>query len=169
MLPTRVLIFIFCLVEAGCVTQKTTTTSQAGRYSEDLSVWRPNAEISSDSGKSMTQDDINKKTFVEARYTINKPLDNVLDSINNIHRERKFVDGFTIQIYSGLNREDALTAKKELTTALPEIESQVQYNQPNFRVKAGKYYNHLEAQKDFTAIRKYFPAAILIPDKISIE
>jgi uncharacterized protein YebE (UPF0316 family) len=53
------------------------------------------------------------KAFVEPTvYTVNKQLDAVLDSIDRINLTRKFVEGFTIQVYSGLKREDALNVRK---------------------------------------------------------
>lgn len=163
----RFLYFLIVLL-AGCKSYQSTTTTQTGKYTEDLSSLRPKAEGTLDSATS-TQQVIKKTTYVEPKYNVNKQLDNVLDSINRINLNRKFVDGFTIQVYSGLDREAALDAKKSLATSLPDLESEVHYNQPNFRVKAGKYFNRLEAQKDFIAIKKVFPSAIVIPDKIEIN
>ena len=78
------------------------------------------------------------------------------------------VDGYTIQVYSGVKREDALNVKKKLTQSLPDLESDVEYRQPNFRVRTGKYFNRLEAQKDYLAVKRHFPNAIVIPDRIGI-
>jgi hypothetical protein len=93
----------------------------------------------------------------------------VLDSIDRYNTSRKFIDGFTIQIYSGLKREDALRAKKNLSLSLPDIESEVEYSQPNFRVKAGRYFNRLDVQRDYILVKKHFPTAIVIPDKVTIN
>ncbi|HEX5172062.1 MAG TPA: hypothetical protein VFW11_22945 [Cyclobacteriaceae bacterium] len=160
-------IYVFITLLVGCKPYQSTTTTQAGKYSEDLSSLRPKIQSPADSVSNSQP--IKKTTYVEPRYNVNRQLDNVLDSINHINLNRKVVDGFTIQVYSGLDREAALNAKKSLTTSLPDLESEVQYNQPNFRVKAGKYFNRLDAQKDFIAIKKVFPSAIVIPDKIEIN
>lgn len=165
---TKRFLYIFIALLAGCKSYQSTTTTQAGKYAEDLSSLRPKAVEPVDSVVS-TQQTVKKTTYVEPKYNVNKQLDNVLDSINRINLNRKFVDGFTIQVYSGLDREAALNAKKSLATSLPDLESEVHYNQPNFRVKAGKYFNRLDAQKDFIAIKKVFPSAIVIPDKIEIN
>lgn len=110
-----------------------------------------------------------QKLYVEPQHTVNKQLDAVLDSIDRINLVRKFVEGFTIQVYSGLNREEALNAKKQLTTSIPSLESDLQYTQPNFRVKTGKYFTRLEAERDYEQVKRYFPAAIVVPEKISIN
>jgi hypothetical protein len=114
--------------------------------------------------------DVRQRTgIVEPKYTVNKTIDPILDSIDRINLRRNFIDGFTIQVYSGLNREDALNTKKQLATSLPDLESEVHYAQPNFRVKVGKYFTRLDAQKDYVEIKKHFPTAIVIPEKVAIN
>lgn len=166
-------VFVFCLALfiAGCATQKkTTTTTQTGKYSEDLSVWRPKVDAPATGNPEVTPEDSKRATaYVEPKYAVNKKLDAVLDSIDHFNLQRNFIDGFTIQIYSGLKREDALNAKKELTSSLPDLESEVHYSQPNFRVKVGKYFNRIDAQRDYVEVKKYFPTAIVIPDKVALN
>lgn len=160
------------LLLIGCAGPKktTTSTSTAGaKYSEDLSIYRPKPEAAP-TKTTTTQDNTRKQTpYVEAKYSVNKKLDAVLDSIDRINVQRNFIDGFTIQVYSGLKREEALNAKKELASTLPDIDSEVQYSQPNFRVKVGKYFSRLDAQKDYAEVKRYFPTAIIIPDKVAIN
>jgi hypothetical protein len=164
-----VILFMGVLI-LGCKPSSQTTTTQGGKYHEDLSAYRPKTEEQKQEEiKSDNVPNRDPKQYVEAQNTVTAQLHAVLDSIDRINLTKKFVDGYTIQIYSGLKREDALNAKKELTMKLPEIESVLQYVQPNFRVKAGKYLSQLDAQKDLTSIKKYFPTAILVPDKIGIN
>lgn len=108
------------------------------------------------------------KAYVEPQHTVNKQLDTVLDSIDRINLTRKFIEGYTIQVYSGL-KDEALNVKKQLTIAFPSLDSELQYLQPNYRVKTGKYFTRLEAEKDYQQVKRYFQAAILVPDKISIN
>jgi hypothetical protein len=160
------LLYIFMM---SCATPKsTTTTTQPGKYSEDLSVVRPKVEMPK-TDTTITQTDRKQTAYVEPKYTINEQLDGVLDSISSINRTQKYIDGFTIQVYSGSKREEALNIRKQITTSVPELDSEVQYVQPNFRVKAGRYLHRLDAQKDYMTLKQYFPSAIVIPDKISIN
>ena len=156
----------------GCATQKKATTASTGttKYTEDLSVWRPKIETAAP-GKDTAIELGNEKNrgLVEPKYAVNKKLDPILDSINSINLRRNFIDGFTIQVYSGLKREDALSTKKQISAELPDLESEIHYAQPNFRVKVGKYLSRIDAQKDFVAVKKYFPTAIVIPDKVEIN
>lgn len=106
---------------------------------------------------------------MEAKYAVNASLDAVLDSINEQNLAMGLVDGFTIQVYSGLKREEALNVKKQMSITLPEVEAEVQYVQPNFRVRAGKYFDRYDAQKDYQIIKKYFPNAIILPERVPID
>jgi uncharacterized protein YebE (UPF0316 family) len=94
----------------------------------------------------------------------------VLDSLDKLNQLRRYVDGFTIQIYSGPKREDALGTKAKMVKAIgDELEADIQYTQPKFRVTVGKYFTKLEAQKDLIRLKNYFSNAILIPEKILIK
>ena len=168
-------IFIYFIVVvslAGCASPKSTTVSSTHgqAYSEDLSIWRPKTETPANNNTTTNVPDTPKQTkYVEPRYAVNTKLDTVLDSIDRFNRSKQFIDGFTIQIYAGLKREDALNAKKNLASSLPDLQSEVVYAQPNFRVKVGKYYTRIDAQKDYVAVKKYFPTAIVIPGKVAIN
>jgi hypothetical protein len=166
------LLFAGLLVVISCAGPKkttSTTTATGAKYSEDLSPLRPKTE-EAPAKTAPVQDNTRKQTpYVEAKYSVNKKLDAVLDSIDRTNLQRNFIDGFTIQVYSGLKREDALNTKKELTSTLPDLESEVQYSQPNFRVKVGKYFSRLDAQKDYVEVKRHFPTAIIIPDKVAIN
>jgi hypothetical protein len=72
-------------------------------------------------------------------------------------------------VYSGIKREDALNVRKKLSQSLPELDSEVQYRQPNFRVRTGQYFTRLEAQKDYLAVKRHFPNAIVIPDRVPMQ
>jgi endo-alpha-1,4-polygalactosaminidase (GH114 family) len=96
-------------------------------------------------------------------------VDAVLDSIDRYNLVRKFVDGYTIQIYSGQNREEAMNTKKKMNEEIPELSANLQYQQPKFRVTVGKYYTKLEANPDLVRLRTSFSSAILVPEKIQIK
>jgi hypothetical protein len=171
----KIFLFIIVLAILGACSSKTTTTGTANnvdKYSEDLSVWRPKETLPADSGKNTSKaagETKKNEPLPEAKFAVNKQLDTILDSISKVNLQNGHVDGYTIQVYSGTKREEALNAKKALSTALPNLDSDVQYVQPNFRVRTGKYIDRFEAQKDYLAVKKHFPNAILIPDRISIN
>ena len=82
---------------------------------------------------------------------------------------RKFVDGYTIQIYSGQKREDAMSTTTRMNELASDLKSNIQYQQPKFRVTVGKYFTRLEAQKDLLRLKRIFSSAILVPERIMIK
>jgi hypothetical protein len=172
--PLRfILWFSLVLLIGSCkpALQSTTTGKQdAKAYFEDLSALRPplNGTANGQEGKKNNTPTRNPHQYVEPVYTVNQQVDAVLDSIDRFHLGRGYIEGYTIQIYAGIKRDEALQVKKNMLQYLPQFETEIQYNQPTFRVKTGTYFTLLEAQKDFQLIRQYFPSAILVPDKITI-
>src|SRR5690606_21864796 len=164
-------VLVLIVVFEGCKpAQKTTTSTQGGRYYEDLSGLRPKID-ETEKVDTLKQDGTTRdpKVYVEPKFTVNAQVDAVLDSIDRLHLSRKVADGCTIQMFYRTRREDALHAKKDATSRIPEMVADVQYLQPSFRVKVGRYFNRPQAQKYYENIKQWFPNAILIPDKISLN
>lgn len=159
------LLIISCLLALHCTAQR---GNRSKPYYEDLSLLRPKVSVpleTVDTTKNNTHQTIN----ITPVKTVNEKVDAVLDSISRFNLTRKFLDGYTIQIYSGQKKEDAMEAKKKMVTDVPDLISNLQYQQPKFRVTVGKYLTKLEAQKDLVRLKYHFPNAILIPEKILIK
>lgn len=148
----------------SCVAQKKSDKP----YYESLSDVRPRVTVPVDSipNTPAVTPEIKEVAFTK---TVNEKVDLVLDSIDRFNLMRRSVDGYTIQIYSGQNREEAMNIKKKMSTDLPDLTANLQYQQPKFRVTVGKYYSKLEAYQDLTKLRQNFSSAILVPEKIAIR
>lgn len=148
----------------SCVAQKNSDKP----YYESLSDVRPRVTVPVDSipNTPAVTPEIKDVAFTK---TVNEKVDLVLDSIDRFNLMRRSVDGYTIQIYSGQNREEAMNIKKKMSTDLPDLTANLQYQQPKFRVTVGKYYSKLEAYQDLTKLRQNFSSAILVPEKIAIR
>ena len=152
---------ILVLVAMSAAGQKRNTKAY---YHEDLYSLRPQfPEVVDSIPRNMGA----AKTEVVPVHTVNEKVNDVLDSINRFNVTRKLIDGYTIQIYSGQNREEAMNAKKKMLMEIPGLTGELEYNQPKFRVKVGAYYSRLEAQKDMLTLKRSFPTAILVPEKIA--
>jgi hypothetical protein len=138
-------------------------------YYEDLSVVRSRVVVTADSTMTQTKEPDKSAAAFSASHTVNAKVDFVLDSISRFNLLRRSVDGYTIQVYSGQKREDAMNARKKVSESIPDLTSTLQYQQPKFRVTIGKYYTKLEAYQDLSKVRAAFPSAILIPEKIAIR
>ncbi len=154
---------LFLLLEFSCVAQKSGKS-----YNEDLSVYRPKFLNESDTARRNTAID-SIRTTVTRTGNVNAKVDAILDSIDRFNLTKRFVDGFTLQVYAGQKREDAMNAKQKVINDAPDLTASMQYIQPKFRVTIGNYFTKLEAQKDLMRLKRIFPNAILIPEKILIR
>ena len=133
-------------------------------YTEDLKYLRVQETVApvSDAGPV-------KKPEVAATHTVNDKVNSILDSLDNFNKSKRFTDGFTIQIYSGQKKQEAMDASNALGETDLGLTADIQFVQPKFRVIVGKYYNRLEAHRDLFRLRKSFPDAIIIPEKVPIR
>jgi hypothetical protein len=138
-------------------------------YHEDLSKLRPKFEQPTDTKIEKDTAKEIKVASVTPTKTVNAKVDVILDSLDLFNLMRKYIDGYTIQIYSGQKREEAMNTKKKMQEEVPELIATLQYQQPKFRVTIGKYFTKLEAQKDLLVLRRNFSTAILVPEKIPIR
>jgi hypothetical protein len=158
------IIGLAALILIGCKASSVSGPA-VGAYSEDLSVLRPTI----------------KKTVAEEEVA--KPVNNgklptahikaELDSVNQIiianNKKQKYVDGFTVQIYTGNDRSKADEAVTTAELSLLNITPTIEYYQPNYKVKVGQYTDRLEAHKIFEDLKQLFPLALLIPERIPVN
>jgi hypothetical protein len=153
----------FLLITFNCFAQKNKP------YHEDLSRLRPKFEQQTDTKIEKDTTKEIKIAAVTPTKTVNAKVDVILDSLDLFNLMRKYIDGYTIQIYSGQKREEAMNTKKKMQEEVPELIASLQYQQPKFRVTVGRYFTKLEAQKDLLALRRKFSTAILVPEKIPMK
>ena len=154
-----------------CAPSASTSTSGVNYY-EDLSVYRDDFEMpvfdikdtvaSNEVVTLPTQVDITPSEDIKAE------LDTVINRIIASRKDIKTVDGFTIQLYSGNNRDKANQVKARVSEASEILQAKISYDQPNYKVKTGEYYTRLEANPDLELLKKSFSRAVLVPNKIKI-
>lgn len=159
----RVLTFgIVALIIAltSCKTTKIVVSDDV--FEEDLSKYRPSFEDQEDDGNRQKQEGVILTGHINAE----------IDSINKIlisrNATRKNWDGFTIQIYTGNSRQEAETVKRDFESYYPDLQTSLIYFQPTYKVKAGAFFDRLEATKKYEEVKLLFPRALLIPEKLSI-
>lgn len=158
--------FIVLLVFAmACKATSTSTSSSSSNYYEDLSLLRP--EIST------VQEKESEKVYQEGIdvASIEGHIMNELDSVNRIiiaDNKTKKWDGYRIQIYTGNSRQQAEQNLSSIREYYPDLDSDMTYYQPTYRVKAGYFFDRLEASKMYEEIKKMYPRAILLPEKLPL-
>ena len=76
-----------------------------------------------------------------------------------------YYSGFTVLVYSGVDRNEAFRTKETLSTLFPELNAEIQYQQPRYLIKVGGYGFKIEAQPAYHQLKTQFPAARIIQDR----
>ena len=149
----------------SCVNQKISISSNndSRKYFEDLSFIRESENVSNS-----TNDEEN---IIDNKNNlgIDIELDSILKIIKSEVDEEIFTDGYTIQIYLGDKREEAENTVEKLFEYDSLIKSNTIFTQPNYRVKTGTFEDRFKANFEFKKLKKTFPNAIIIPEKIKIN
>jgi hypothetical protein len=76
-----------------------------------------------------------------------------------------YFNGFTVLVYSGVDRNVAFKTLEELTLLFPDSKPEMQYQQPRYLIKVGRFGYKIEAQPVFNALKKQFPTTRIIQDR----
>jgi len=171
---TTKFIVVFPIITLTAVLQfcaPSVSTTVSSGYQEDISGYRieypqPTFEVAD------TQAEIPEPSgavSIEPTGHIKAELDSVVKIIADSRKDIQFINGFSIQLYSGNSRDRASEARRKAIDTIEEFKPSMVYEQPNYKVRIGKYFSRLEANKDYTTIKSILPQAVLVPSKIRIE
>lgn len=152
----------FVLFFASCKTSSVSTnTTSYANYQEDLNSSLP---VYPDYGSQVNQNaESNANVSVQS---VDAQLEEVEKSVISKNKSAPYFNGFTVLIYSGVDRDKAFRAQRDLTQLYPDLEAEMQYNQPRYLVKVGRFAHKIEAQKSFAQLKANFPTARIIQDRI---
>ncbi|PSL03338.1 hypothetical protein [Cecembia rubra] len=108
-------------------------------------------------------------TSGDSQLAVDADLRVALDKFRDGNRSERTWSGFTVLVYSGVDRDLAFKTRNELYTAFPEMKVDMQYQQPRYLVKVGKFINRIEAQSYYHQLRSQFPASRIIQDRFQRE
>jgi hypothetical protein len=98
----------------------------------------------------------------------NLKMDSLREQLYEFNRNVKSIQGYRILVYSGSDREEAQRIETDIRTNFQE-RADMSYDKPNFRIRVGSYIQRLEAYKTYMKLRKNYPNAIIVLDKIGID
>lgn len=139
-------------------------------YEEDLSVHRSLQDLPEPDEPSPSRP---SGTTPEQPVTVSNDITEELDRLSQRVAEKnksiKTIPGFTIQVYSGNSRDMANQVRRRVWDVLPDTQPEIKYQQPIYKVQVGQFTERLQAQKTFAMLKKEFPSALIIPDRIQIN
>lgn len=169
---TRLLLLLLVFPFLWSCTPKVQTGSGLDDYYEDLSAYRPNYPTADTVVIEKTTDNVTTVNIIP-EYDITDTLNAVLDSISVLSQEIKYIDGYTVQIYSGSSRESANIASGKASTLLSDegsnLRAKVSYKAPNFKVQVGRFFNTLDAHTVHAQLLRDFPHAIIVLKKFRVN
>ncbi len=158
----RALIFILIFV-VGCINKPPASSQYLEKgYFEDLSFLRESPEKNN-----VDSNNVNEISIIE-ESKFNKELENIYITYENTPKN-KYLNGYTIQIFSGLEREKADSIFFTADSIYSELDIYTLYDQPNYRVKVGKYFYRINANKALNKLINDFSEAIIVPERIKIK
>ena len=158
----RALIFILIFV-VGCINKPPASSQYLEKgYFEDLSFLRESPEKNN-----VDSNNVNEISIIE-ESKFNKELENIYITYENTPKN-KYLNGYTIQIFSGLEREKADSIFFTADSIYSELDIYTLYDQPNYRVKVGKYFYRIDANKALNKLINDFSEAIIVPERIKIN
>ena len=167
-------ILIFLLAVAGCITKPASMSSVD--YDEDLSVHRPNyadslkqKETAHASSTSENETKAYTSPNVKPSHDVTASINTFLDSAAQRNREYDFYTGYTVQVYSGAESQKAREVKDDVYMVLPDATPAISFEAPFWKVKVGKFYNEMEAQKSYVKLKSEFPNAIIVPERFKLN
>lgn len=142
-------------------------------YNEDLSVHRTSYDFNSPeeapSAPRNAGGNISPEPGVNVSKDITEELNQLTDEVADRNKDVKTVQGFTVQVYSGTSREQAEQVQRQVYHVVPDVQPEIKYMQPNYKVQVGKFVERLEAQKTYSMLKQEFPSSLIIPDRIRIN
>ena len=158
----RLLTFVIIFI-VGCINKPPVSSQYLEKgYFEDLSFLRDSPEKAANNF-----DNRNEASFTE-ESEFNKELENIFITYENKPKD-KYLNGYTIQIFSGLEREKADSIFFTADSIYSELDIYTLYDQPNYRVKVGKYFYRINANKTLNKLINDFSEAIIVPERIKIN
>lgn len=151
----------------GCVTTQPASTASKS-FSEDLSQYRPEVDTAFEMEAEKSSFRRTSKDFdpnADVTELLNKKLDTLAENNNQI----RYVNGYSIQVFSGSSSSEAYAARDTARVVLPEIRTDVQYKQPIYKVRVGRFTERLEVQRTLIKLKPKFPDAIAVPQRIYIN
>ena len=160
------IVFVLVMAITGCVSVNSSKSTKNKMYSEDLTSYLPpdpddTLMISENNGADMAT--------VDTTLEVTNRLDSVLLVVNEFNSETKnYVEGLSMQLYAGNDRSEAKEAQMKAFRYFPDSHPKIIFDQPNYKVRMGTFYTHLEAYPMYRAVQTRFPKAILVPIRIPV-
>ncbi|MFT5336825.1 MAG: hypothetical protein ACI9YL_000825 [Luteibaculaceae bacterium] len=102
---------------------------------------------------------------IEFRWHESPQVKKLLDKYTHQNAAEKKIPGFRVQLFFG-ERDEAQQIRTKFLKSFPDMEAEIDYLAPNFRVRVGKFRSHLDAYRFHSIIKSNFQGSYIVQDKI---
>jgi hypothetical protein len=147
--------------------QKTVPSAATEDYSENLTHTMPDIE-EYENPALILGETVEKAPFRTPELDVTDDLEVVLDSIATINKNLPYLR-YTVMVHNSNSRSDAEEARKDVFRVMPEAKPILQFMSPSYIVKVGDFFDRLEAYQTLVKLKRQFPNAVIIPEKVYID
>ena len=94
----------------------------------------------------------------------NLKIDSLLNKKIELDRKRFANEYFTLQLYYG-NLSQAKEILEVVREKFSDIPAEINYDNPNYKVQAGRFKNKINGLKTLDTLKRIFPSAFLLKKK----
>lgn len=98
-------------------------------------------------------------------HDVTAELQHYIDTVAAINSKNPYMSGYTVQVYTGSDRNEAYDAKEAVYMVMPDADPEVTYEQPVYKVKVGWYRERLEAERVYLQLHRKIASTIVIPER----
>jgi hypothetical protein len=153
--------FVWILISTGC---GIISVSKTGGTAERYSGYTENLENTLPTFEPFPADVLSVRS-TETVSPVDEDLSLAVKRLISENEMEMYINGFTILVYSGVDREQAFKTRNLLYSDYPDVSTFMQYEQPRYLVKVGRYINRIEALAWYEKIIDEFPSARIIQDR----
>jgi hypothetical protein len=106
-------------------------------------------------------DSLSKPDLGEVKFVLSSKV----DSLEKKMRGKSEMKGYRVQIFLG-SYADAKNARARFLNSGMKMQAYIEQNTPDYVVRVGDFRTNLEAQKYYAEIKKLYPQALLVVNKI---
>jgi len=162
----HILILFLLAIGTACISTIKSNKAGSSTYSEDLTAYLPPNLVDSTSEIAV----VHAPKEIDTTLIITARLDSALKIVNDYNANKTtYVEGLTIQLYSGHDRSKAKEVQLRAFRYFPKSKPKIIFDQPNYKVRMEHFYTQLEAYPVYKSVQSKFGKAILVPTRIPVS
>ena len=157
------LVILMIVLVSGCKTALNISAKKTvdyKNYQEDVSQTLP---VFPEFDQKVVQ---KEKPVSISNLAVDNKLAAVDQQVASENQLEPYFEGFTVLVYSGVDRVKAFDTQNSLNLFYPSMNARMQYEEPRYLLKVGSYKHRIEAQKNYSLLKQTFPSARIIQDRI---